>query len=500
MTAAPDPTAVPDPTAAPDTTAAPDIPPSALDRRTLATYAIGSVGTGVYSTVPGLLLLYFMTDALGVPAGIAGLVVTLPKAWDAFFNPLIGAASDREAVRSGHRTRILNAGALALPAAFAAMFFSPFTGTGAVVWVAVTFVLASSAFSLFQVPYVALPAEMSDDPDVRTRIMVWRIVCLTLGILVAGGLAPAVVALAGSGRTGYGVMGAVIGAVLLAALLIPVRGARRVPARPGDEPLGLAASFRTARGNHAFFALLSAFVLQAAAVAIMLAAAPYAATYWLGGYGLTSALFVCLVAPSAVAVPLWGRAAARHGRLSCLKVATWGFAAAAIALWPAAGTGAAHVAATLAVCAVLGVCYAALQVLPLSLLPDTVHADAARTGRLQSGAFTGLWTAGETVGLAAGPGLFSVALALAGFVSTTKDHPVAQTAAARTGVLLGFGPVPALLMLASVPALAAYGRRRRPERAASLLPEPPQALPPEPLQEPLPEPPQEPLPESELPA
>ncbi|MFD8599805.1 MFS transporter [Kitasatospora sp. NPDC059646] len=429
-------------------------------RRELAGYAIGSIGTGVHSTVPGLLLLYFMTDALGVPAGLAGLVVAVPKAWDALFNPLVGAASDREALRTGRRTRILLAGALALPVAFAAMFLSPLTGSGAAAWVAVTFVLASSAFALFQVPYVALPAEMSDRPQARTRITVWRIVCLTVGILVAGGLAPAVVSLAGGGRGGYGAMAAVVAVLLLVTLLVPALGARRVPARPGAEPLGLRAALRTARGNRAFFALLGAFVLQAAAVAIMLAAAPYAAAYWLGGYGLTSVLFVCLVAPSAVAVPLWGRAAARWGRLRCLTAATGLFVLASAALWPAAHRAHGRVGPVLALCAVLGVAYAALQVLPLSLLPDTVHADAARTGRLQSGAFTGLWTAGETAGLAAGPGLFSLALAAAGFVSSTTDHPVAQTGAARAGVLLGFSLVPAALMLLSLPALRGYGRRR----------------------------------------
>ena len=431
-----------------------------IGRRRLAGYAVGSVGTGIYSTVPGLLLLYFLTDALGVTALVAGLVVTLPKFWDVFFNPTVGAASDREALRTGRRTRLLLAGTAALPIGFALMFLSPFTGSSAAAWVAVTFVLASSAFALFQVPYVALPTEMSDSPQVRTRIMVWRIVCLTLGILVAGGLAPAVVQMGGGGRRGYAVMGLVVAVVLFAALLIPSLVSRHVAARPGPEPLGLRAALTVARGNRAFFALLAAFVVQAGAVAIMLAAAPYVATYWLGSYGLTSVLFVCLVAPSAVAVPLWGKAAARWGRLRCLTAATGLFVVAAAVLWPVVRAGSTPVA--LVLCALLGVSYAALQVLPLSLLPDTVHADAERTGRLQSGAFTGLWTAGETAGLAVGPGLFSLALAAAGFVSSTQDHPVAQSGSALSGVLLGFSLVPAVLMLASLLALRAYGRRRRP--------------------------------------
>ena len=105
-----------------------------------------------------------MTDTLGVPAGAAGLVVALPKAWDVFFNPFVGAASDREAVRTGRRTKLLMMGGVALPAAFAAMFLSPATKSGAVLWVTVAFVLAASAFSLFQVPYVALPTEMASGP------------------------------------------------------------------------------------------------------------------------------------------------------------------------------------------------------------------------------------------------------------------------------------------------------------------------------------------------
>ncbi|MEU8619533.1 MFS transporter [Streptomyces sp. NPDC048623] len=431
---------------------------SAVPRRRLLAYGLGSVGTGVFSTVPGLLLLYFMTNVLGVPAGVAGLVVTLPKAWDVCLNPLVGATSDRDAVRTGRRTRLLLVGTLALPAAFAAMFLSPVTGRAGAVWVAVTFVLAASAFSFFQVPYVALPAEMSDDSRDRTRIMVWRVVCLTLGILVAGGLAPAVVDAAGGGRRGYAVMGLSVALVIGAAAAITTLGTRWVRSRPGPEPLGLLAAFRTARGNRAFFALLTAFVVQAAAVAVMLAAAPYVATYQLGSYGLTSALFVCLVAPSALAVPVWGKAARRFGRLRCLTAATLGYALAAAALLPAAA--ASSVPVVLALCVLLGICYAALQVLPLALLPDTVLADAARTGHAQSGAFTGLWTAGETAGLAIGPGAYSLALAATGFVSATLDHPVVQSPAARTGVLLGFSVVPAVLMLLSLPALRTYGRRR----------------------------------------
>ena len=58
-------------------------------------YGLGSVATGAFGTVPGLLLLPYLTDRLGIAAGLAGLIVLLPKAWDVVLNPIAGRLSDR---------------------------------------------------------------------------------------------------------------------------------------------------------------------------------------------------------------------------------------------------------------------------------------------------------------------------------------------------------------------------------------------------------------------
>jgi hypothetical protein len=44
-----------------------------LRRGTRVGYALGSIGTAAFGTVPGLLLLYYLTDVLGVAAGTAGV-------------------------------------------------------------------------------------------------------------------------------------------------------------------------------------------------------------------------------------------------------------------------------------------------------------------------------------------------------------------------------------------------------------------------------------------
>jgi hypothetical protein len=49
--------------------------PSELPRGVRVGYGLGSVATGAFGTVPGLMLLPYLTDTLGVAAGVAGVVV-----------------------------------------------------------------------------------------------------------------------------------------------------------------------------------------------------------------------------------------------------------------------------------------------------------------------------------------------------------------------------------------------------------------------------------------
>ena len=197
-------------------------------------YALGSIGTAAFGTVPGLLLLYYLTDVLGVAAGIAGLVVFAPKAWDVVLNPWIGNRSDRTESRWGPRRPWMLAGGLALPPLFVLVFAGPSTPPGlAAVWVAGAFLLAATAYGCFQVPYVAQPAEITDDPGERSTLMSWRVAALALGILLAGAGAPAVVDAFGGGRGGYLAMAVFVALLLAGGMLGAVAGTR---SRPDADP------------------------------------------------------------------------------------------------------------------------------------------------------------------------------------------------------------------------------------------------------------------------
>lgn len=430
--------------------------PATLDRRTTFSYALGSVGTAGFSTVPGLLLAYYLTNSLGVAAGIASLVVLVPKLWDVVFLPIVGNLSDRDVAKRHTRRPFLLAGGLLLPALFALMFAVPpsLTPTAAALWVFVAFIAAASAFAIFQVPYIATPAEITDSPAARTTLMAWRVAFLAFGILLFGAGSPVLRDAFDNQTVGYLVMGIVVGGLIGLGMIGCWWGLRRVRILHTEESeRSLRAQFDVARRNRDFTALLGTFFLQALATSSMLAGAQYFATYILEREGISDVLFVCLVGPGLLFMPVWAKVSHRLGKKRGYVIASLVFTIGALLLL---GSRMLPLAVVMVLVAFCGVGYAGMQMFPLSMLPDTIAADAAARGKQQAGAFTGYWTAGETTGFAIGPALVLALLATTGFVSSKANETVTQPALAVTGVLLAFTVLPTVLTLLSLLLLRRY--------------------------------------------
>lgn len=425
----------------------------------LASYAAGSLGTGAFGTLPGLVLAYYLTDSIGVAAALATVLVLVPKVVDVLAYPLIGALSDRASHRTGYRTGLMLVGALALPLLFVATFSAPADwGAGAAgVWVMGFFLLASLAYSCFQVPYLALPAELTDDSARRVTLLAWRVAVLAAAILISGGGGPALRDVAGGGARGYVVMATGVAALMLVGMLWATFIAGRRTIMRADAPAGgLAREYRDGidalRVTRPFRLLVVVFCLQAVATAVMLAGGQYVATYVLGDESALTGLFLALVGPALLVMPLWTRFAHARGKVSALMAATILFTVATLLLIPAGLSPGAwiHVPVALA-----GVAYAGMQALPMSMLPDTTDLDRTLGGRRRSGAMSGLWTAAETGAMSLGPVVVLAMLAVGGFRSGgVSDQP----AAAQWAIVLAFSLVPALLAGASLLVVRALGR------------------------------------------
>lgn len=410
-------------------------------RRLAAAYASGSIGTGVFSTVPSVLLLYFSTEMLGIAPGVAAAIILVPKFWSIVWDPWVGRASDRLRTRWGRRAPFMIAGAVGMALAFMALFSPPaLSPAGLTAWVAVAYFGLVCLYSLYAVPYMAVPAETQGGPDAGARLVAWRMTFVMGGVILGGAVAPMVVSALGGGRGGYAGMAALLAVVCCVAMLIPTTALRARPAPPVAAKGGRWAEILA---QPAYLALAIAYLLQMAAAAVVSAALPYvvARVFHRAESDVGLAMLV-LLSVTLAAAPLW----AVIGRRDPFKALAW--ATGVYAVGAAASPVLAHLGGSWSVfvasLAVLGLGFAGLQVLPFTLAAQLVGAATAEA----EGLLTGVWAAAEKIGLAVGAALLGVVLA------RIPAH-------GREQLLAFSGVAPVVLALASLAPLAVSYRGAR---------------------------------------
>ncbi|MEU2246110.1 MFS transporter [Streptomyces sp. NPDC019224] len=457
-------------------------------RRVRFGYASGSLVTGTFTTLPGLLLLPYLTDTLGVGAALAGAVVFLPKAWDVVLNPFVGRASDRTRTRWGSRRPYVLVGGLVMALGFALTFAGPLPGSAGAWFTAAGYLLTATAFAFFQVPYAAMPAELADREEDRMRLVAGRVAVIGVAALVTGAAAPALVDAGGGGLPGHRWAGA-FGAVVVAVGAVWVFAGTRTPGAGGRTPgtgartpeagartpeagartpgAGARAAkstapadaaqptlreqFAAARANPPFMALLRCVVLQSVATGVLLAGAPYFADHVLHDSSGVGPLVAAFVAPNLLTMPLWSRLRGPRGYALASALFTAGcLLFLASPLLPQG--------AVLVTMALAGTGHAGQLLFLYAMLPDCIARDTARTGRHQGGVLSGVFTTAEGLGVAVGPFLYGLVLQLTGYVSSGTGDAAGQSLTARVGILAGFGALPALAAVAAVLLLRAYDR------------------------------------------
>jgi GPH family glycoside/pentoside/hexuronide:cation symporter len=106
--------------------------------------------------------------------------------------------------------------------------------------------------------------------------------------------------------------------------------------------------------------------------------------------------------------------------------------------------------------AVAGVGFSGQWVFPWSMLPDVVEYDQVATGERHEGIYYGMWAFIGKLTNALGIAMSGWVLALFGYVANAE-----QTPTALLGIRLFFGPVPAAVLIISLPLLIWYPITRK---------------------------------------
>jgi Na+/melibiose symporter-like transporter len=143
-----------------------------LDRATKFWYGLGQLGEGLVHEGLHLFLLFYYTSVLGLSGALAGQAILIALLVDAVADPLVGVASDRLASRLGRRHPFLYLSALPLGVCFYFTFAPPsdLSQAGLFAWLVGFAVLTRIATALFNVPHLALGAELSSDYEERNQI------------------------------------------------------------------------------------------------------------------------------------------------------------------------------------------------------------------------------------------------------------------------------------------------------------------------------------------
>ncbi|MEM7452430.1 MAG: MFS transporter [Pseudomonadota bacterium] len=420
-------------------------------------WAAGSLGTGALFNGLALFGLFYMTSALGLSAATAGTLLFAARLYDGVTDPIMGAISDRTRHAAGSRRVYLLPGAILLGLSFALLFNLPrLDGTAMILMVLGALLLYSTSYTIFTVPYLAMPPRLAPGYDDRTRLMSARVAFLIIGVLIGSSGGPLLVEMGGEGARGFSALGIGLGLVAIIAGGIAFFGTRDRDATSPDPAAKRAAPWRQLGSvfAHAPFRLLTLVkLLQLAVLALILACTPYFFRFVLQRETSDITWYLLTFSLSGLlSLPLWRMVIARFGKRNVYLFSILAYAIGVASWWlwvPGEGDVAFYARALF-----IGVASNGTLVCALALLPDTMEYDRLQSGEDRNGIMSGVFTTVEKVAGALGPLIVGVLLETRGFVSGAAVD--AQPESAIVAVHLGISVVPAALCLLTVPLLLAY--------------------------------------------
>jgi len=149
----------------------------------LAAYSAGGIIPIALFNIAGQLVGLMGNISLGLSAFWLGLIMIIPRLWDAFSDPIVGHLSDNTRSRLGRRRPYLLIGGIAVAVFFVVMWWIPkgeavhswFPSDAGfqrfqLVYILFALLLFFTATTIFEIPHGALGMEMTTDPHERTRL------------------------------------------------------------------------------------------------------------------------------------------------------------------------------------------------------------------------------------------------------------------------------------------------------------------------------------------
>ena len=409
-------------------------------------FGAGALGMAIVLNTPAGILAPFMTNFLGIGATTVATLLLASKLYDVVTDPFMGIISDRTRSRWGRRRPFLFLGGVIAAAGFLLAFNPPAFADQALL---ITFMLAAllltyTGYTLFNIPYLAMPAEMTNSYHVRTSLMSHRIAFVNIGGLISV-FSFALVEYLGNDRGAHGTMAVIYAVLIVLPSIYCFFGT--APAKQTvsvKKTYSIGKQIRTAFDNRPLLLLLGAKLGQLLGLATAGVTGVYFKVVILGmSYTLTTVYLVTITVVIILVLPLWSRASRKYGKRSIYMLSTAGYAL-VTASWLLA-TAEDPMSYVFVRAVFLGIFGSGVLVMGPSLLPDAVEYDYLKTGMRREATISAFYTTVEKLSFAIGPALALYILGWFGYQAGTGGMQAEQPASAITAIYIGAGLVPAAL-------------------------------------------------------
>ena len=442
--------------------------PQTLDRGMMIAWGIGTLGPVTVLTATNALLLRYMTDIYGLAAGVAASLIAASKLYDVFADVACGVVSDRTVSRFGRRRPYLILGAILLAVSLVAIFAGPaFPDAGSrALYMGAILVFYATAYSVFNIPYMAMPGEMTGDYHVRTELMSWRVYAVAGAIILATVCGPMLLQVFGNGAAAYRDMALLFAPIVVLAGVITFIGTRHAPrGERAALPPKFWAQAKSVLSNRPFVALIAVKFISLMSLGLQsifpfffqrILKAPNA---FLGEYFLSQSIFM-LISPLA-----WKWLSRRLGKKTTFLVALLVSAPVWLSWWWASAAEP-HVLIFVRG-AILGASGGGVILMGQSMLPDTMEYDRRRTGLRREGIFAAFYTTVEKLSGAIGVVVVGAILSGAGYLQS-RGATVVQPESALLAIRVCMALLSAAITAAAVVALMFYNLDEKRLQATSI--------------------------------
>ena len=273
----------------------------------LLLFAFGDFAFNIFWQSIMLFLLFYYTDALDIPIGVAATTYMIASVWDGLANFVTGILVDRRhgSLRYG---ALMIAGSVPLGICFVLAYLPPAAGGAwAIASILGAHLLFRTAYAAVNVPYLAMTARISADPGDRAFVAGMRMLFGTAAaVFIALATVPVGRRLTGSTASEAYFGAAILFAVIGAAILILVGATYRESAAV-ERPLpgSVRAALSSLARNRAFVALSAAMMAMIVAITVLNKSVLYYFKYLLNDPDAGQLALASMGVVSGVAIPLW---------------------------------------------------------------------------------------------------------------------------------------------------------------------------------------------------